>query len=65
MTAELSRLAEVMLPEEEVEPKDNKSRRHKQQKQESMDLRQRLLNSWDGKVGSDVRLDINCNCNYA
>jgi hypothetical protein len=50
MTAELSRLAEDMLPHEEEEVRDKKARRLKQKGQDSKDLRQRLLDSWDGKV---------------
>lgn len=67
MTAELSLLAEEMLPQEEVESKEKKGRRHKQHKQDSLDLRQRLLNSWDGKVGSHFRHDCMCgqlNCTH-
>ena len=50
MTAELSRLAEDMLPPQEEEVHDKKARRLKQKGQDSKDLRQRLLDSWDGKV---------------
>lgn len=50
MTAELSRLAQDMLPQEEEEVHDKKARRLKQKGQDSKDLRQRLLDSWDGKV---------------
>lgn len=50
MTAELSRLAEDMLPQEEEEIHDKKARRLKQKGHHSKDLRQRLLDSWDGKV---------------
>ena len=67
MTAELSLLAEEMLPQEEVQMKEKKSRQPKQHKQDSLDLRQRLLNSWDGKVGSHCRLDCMCgqlNCTH-
>jgi hypothetical protein len=50
MTAELSRLAEDMLPQEEEEVRDKNARRLEQKGQDSKDLRQRLLDSWDGKV---------------
>ncbi|DBA89082.1 hypothetical protein WJX77_006086 [Trebouxia sp. C0004] len=49
MTAKLSRLAEDMLPQEEEEVCDKRARRLKQKGQDSKDLRQRLLDSWDGK----------------
>lgn len=49
MTAELNRLADDMLPKEE-EQRGKEGRKHKQDSQQHKDLRQRLLESWDGKV---------------
>lgn len=49
MTAELNRLAHDMLPKEE-EQKGREGRKHKQAAQQHKDLRERLLESWDGKV---------------
>ena len=49
MTAELSRLADDMLPQEEQD-RATDGRRCRQDSQQSKDLRQRLLDSWDGKV---------------
>lgn len=45
MTAELNRLADDMLPKED-EQMGKEGRNFKQHK----DLRQRLVDSWDGKV---------------
>lgn len=50
MTAELSRLAEDMLPQTEELVNDKKAGRLVRKGQDSKDLRQRLLDSWDGKV---------------
>lgn len=54
MTAELSRLADDMLPQEEEDRANSRAdgRRCRQDSQQSKDLRQRLLDSWDGKVTS-------------
>ena len=49
MTAELNRLADNMLPKEE-EQKGKEGRKFKQDSQQHKDLRQRLVDSWDGKV---------------
>lgn len=49
MTAELNRLAEDMLPKEE-DQRGREGRKHKQDSQQHKDLRERLLESWDGKV---------------
>ncbi|KAA6421898.1 MAG: hypothetical protein FRX49_08217 [Trebouxia sp. A1-2] len=50
MTAELSRLAEDMLPQTEELVNDKKAGRLVRKGQDSKDLRQRLLDSWDGKT---------------
>lgn len=49
MTAELNRLADDMLPKED-ERKGKDGRKPKQHSQQHKDLRQRLVESWDGKV---------------
>ncbi len=49
MTAELGRLAEELLPQED-EAEGKQARQHKQKGPDNKDLRQRLLDSWDGKV---------------
>ena len=49
MTAELNRLADDMLPKQE-DQQGRKCRKHKQDSQQHKALRERLLESWDGKV---------------
>ena len=49
MTAELNRLADDMLPKED-ERNGKQGRKPKQDSQQHKDLRQRLVDSWEGKV---------------
>ena len=65
MTAELSRLAEDLLPQEEEEAQGKHARRHQQTGQGSKDLRQRLLDSWDGKVSSRCFSLVLCRISHA
>lgn len=53
MTAELNQLAEEMLPEGTETSSD-------QHRKQETSLRQRLLDSWDGKVSSPMLLSAVC-----
>ena len=56
MTAALSKLADDMLPEEELEAQGKQSRQNRQDsKADSKDLRQQLLESWEGKVKNFIQ----------
>lgn len=48
MTADLSRLAEAVLPQEDEQ------QGHGRQRQGNKGLRQQLLESWNGKVGVSI-----------